>query len=106
MSRNHTAGAILFLEGEEFQMSSAREAVTYLKRAQTEGVEAVLDVLLDPGPQMCECEIDWVCGLCREAGVTFTYLERRNDYYASLDRDPEEYDDPYAGTGMAWEGDE
>lgn len=84
MSRNHTSGSVLFLEGEEFQMSSPREAITYLRRSVVEGVDAVLDVLLDPGPQMCECEIDWNCPLHQGQ---YTWLERQNDYWASMERD-------------------
>lgn len=82
MSRNHTAGPVLHLEGETFTFDTAREAVAYLRRSIKEGADRILDELTDPGPLMCECELDWVCGLCRSNGVIYTPEERMLDAWA------------------------
>lgn len=39
---------------------------------------------------VCECELDWICGRCRSAGVIYTPIERINDEWASLEADPYE----------------
>lgn len=83
MSKPYTAGSTLHLMGEAFNFDTAREAIGHLKHAVREGERVIYDMLTDPGPIMCECELDWVCGPCRAAGVIFTPIERMNDEWAS-----------------------